>query len=230
MAPYSSPVWDLPADMAALESDLSIKTEADTLIHLPLKEHRQTFIILHGRGSSANKFAPALLSSTTSKNETLQSAFPHAKILFPTAPKSQPSILDGSVSSDAWWQCPKTSNPVSIHQTLFNENTSKSSSPVLVNQWFDNWFLPDYTNRESLPIPGLYASCSYMHKLLEREIQSVGKDNVVLWGSRLGCAVALSTMLTWGWRALCCSSWNEWVATIQQPGVGFCQWRLFGRR
>jgi hypothetical protein len=38
--------------------------------------------------------------------------------------------------------------------------------------------------------------CFYMHKLLEQEIRLVGKENVVLWGSRQGCAVALSTLLT----------------------------------
>jgi hypothetical protein len=36
-----------------------------------------------------------------------------------------------------------------------------------------------------------------LHRLLEQEIQLVGKQNVVLWGSRQGCAVALSTLLTW---------------------------------
>jgi predicted esterase len=55
-------------------------------------------------------------------------------------------------------------------------------------------FPPKY---DDIDIPGLHASCLYMHHLLAREIQLVGKENVVLWGSRQGAAVALSTLLTW---------------------------------
>jgi hypothetical protein len=36
-----------------------------------------------------------------------------------------------------------------------------------------------------------------MHKLLKREIQLIGKVNIILWGSRQGAAPAWSTMLTW---------------------------------
>jgi predicted esterase len=57
-----------------------------------------------------------------------------------------------------------------------------------------------------------------MHKLLEKEIQLVGKENIVLWGSRQGCAVALSTLLTWDGEPFAAlvgmSGWlpfNNWV-------------------
>jgi hypothetical protein len=66
---------------------------ASTLVHLPLKEHRQTLIILQGRVSSAEKFAPALLSSATTKNETFQSAYLYAKRIFLTVLKNQPQFL-----------------------------------------------------------------------------------------------------------------------------------------
>jgi hypothetical protein len=81
MTAYSSSTSStpaLPAVINTMKNDLSIKAETDTLIHLLLKEHRKTFIILHGCGSLVENFAPALLSSTTTKNETLESAFPHA--------------------------------------------------------------------------------------------------------------------------------------------------------
>src|SRR6187402_828492 len=151
-------VPEIPDDMTTMKNDLFQKADTVTLIYLPLKEHRHTFIILHGRESSAEQFAHALLSSTTTKNATLQSLFPHAKLIFPSALISQP--------------------------TVFKEVQSKSSRPLLIHQWFDTWFLPDYPSREYLPIDGLYASCSYMHKLLEQEIQLVEKENIVLWGSR----------------------------------------------
>jgi hypothetical protein len=165
------------ADMIEIKNDLFTEAEINTPIHPPLKEHRQTFVILHGRGCSTEEIALALLSSTTSKNEALRSAFPHAKIIFPTAPRSQ--------------------------HYIFKEVRTESSSSLLIHQWFDKWFLQDYlSEREKLSVPGLYACCSYMHKLLKREIQLIGKVNIVLWGSRQGAAPALSTLLTWDGEAL----------------------------
>jgi hypothetical protein len=172
MPGYTSPSFAPSADMIEMKNNLLTDAEINTPIHPPLKEHRQTFIILHGRGSSTEEIAPALLSSTTSKNEALQSAFPHAKIIFPTATRSQPYI--------------------------FKEVRIESFSSLLIYQWFGNWFLQNYlSEREKLSVPGLYACCSYMHKLLKREIQPIGKVSIVPWGSRQGAVPALSTLFTW---------------------------------
>lgn len=38
----------------------------EPLVFEPLQEHRQTFLILHGRGSFAAKFAPPLLEMVAS--------------------------------------------------------------------------------------------------------------------------------------------------------------------
>ena len=70
--------------------DLIGQFPAPTIIQ-PQQEHRQTLIILHGRGSYASKFGPPLLE-TTVDGQTLQSTFPHAKIIFPTAAKSKATI------------------------------------------------------------------------------------------------------------------------------------------
>jgi predicted esterase len=64
-----------------------------SMIIQPQQEHRQTLIILHGRGSYASKFGPPLLE-TTVDGQTLQSTFPHAKIIFPTAAKSKATIYN----------------------------------------------------------------------------------------------------------------------------------------
>jgi hypothetical protein len=53
----------------------------EAAIYPPTQEHRQTFVILHGRGSRAIKFVLSFLTSTR-----LQDEFPHAKIFFPLAP------------------------------------------------------------------------------------------------------------------------------------------------
>ncbi|PMD65623.1 alpha/beta-hydrolase [Hyaloscypha bicolor E] len=63
----------------------------DPMIVLPQLEHRQTIIILHGRGSYAAKFGPPLLE-TKVDGQTLQTVFPHAKIIFPTATKEKATI------------------------------------------------------------------------------------------------------------------------------------------
>lgn len=57
------------------------------LIVPPKLSHKQTFIILHGRGSNAAAFGPFLLEATVgqSDTDTLASIFPHAKFVFPTA-------------------------------------------------------------------------------------------------------------------------------------------------
>jgi predicted esterase len=69
----------------------------DPKIIEPLLEHKETFIILHGRGSFADKFGPPLLAMPSSSNETLQEAFPHAKIIFPTASRNRATIYNRSL-------------------------------------------------------------------------------------------------------------------------------------
>ncbi|CZR64842.1 related to phospholipase/esterase [Phialocephala subalpina] len=68
----------------------------EPLIVEPLQDHRQTFIILHGRGSFAVKFAPPLLEMVASSGDSLQSAFPNAKLIFPTASLTRATIYKRS--------------------------------------------------------------------------------------------------------------------------------------
>jgi predicted esterase len=73
---------------------------------LPTLEHRQTFIILHGRGSTAAKFGPPLLATTTLENENIQTAFPHAKLVFLTASWNRATIYKKSLTHqwfDGWY-------------------------------------------------------------------------------------------------------------------------------
>ncbi|KAI4100168.1 MAG: hypothetical protein LQ339_005574 [Xanthoria mediterranea] len=70
----------------------------DPLIIPPLQDHKQTFIILHGRGSNAPAFAPPLLATEfPESHQTLHSAFPHAQFVFPTASKRRAQIYHRSV-------------------------------------------------------------------------------------------------------------------------------------
>jgi predicted esterase len=202
----------IPSFITQMRQSLLAKGETDAVIHLPLQKHRQTFILLHGRGSSAKIFSTDLLSSITTNNETIRSAFPHAKFIFPNALAMEPSIFKGTQTRD--------SHPLLVHSRVFSDAQRKRSTPVLVRQWYDHWFDPDYLDPSLAVAAGLHASCSYMHELLQQEIQIIGKDNVVLWGSRQGASVALSTLLTWekkafaavvgmsGWLPFDKSVWN----------------------
>lgn len=166
----------------------------DPLIFEPLQlPHRQTFILLHGRGSWAEKFGPELLRTPTQNrnpispdfNEkdraddgprdtsqtvkpamTLQTAFPHARFVFPTAPRTRATIY----------------------------------KRARTHQWFDNWKLdPPATEREELQITGLHETTKYLHQLLRTEVSIVpgGAKNVVLGGISQGCAAALVALLLW---------------------------------
>lgn len=66
----------------------------EVLVRQPLSgSHRQTFILLHGRGSFGAKFGPDLLATRIPDFGSLSDAFPHAKFIFPTASKRRARIF-----------------------------------------------------------------------------------------------------------------------------------------
>ena len=148
--------------------------------------HKQTFILLHGRGSCGIQFGPALLDSPipcpTSPSErtsagnnipsptttmmTIDQAFPHARFVFPTAARRRATIYHRAYT----------------------------------HQWFDNWKLnPRATEREELQAPGLQETSTYIHNLLRAEIATVpgGAANIILGGLSQGCAASLISLLLW---------------------------------
>lgn len=65
----------------------------EPLITQPLSgRHKQTFILLHGRGSNAAEFGPGLLYTPIPEFGTLRITFPDAKFIFPTASKRRARI------------------------------------------------------------------------------------------------------------------------------------------
>ncbi|KAL8635284.1 MAG: hypothetical protein Q9228_007208 [Teloschistes exilis] len=81
------------------ESARASRTAAypEPLVIPSLEQHKQTFIILHGRGSSASIFGPPLLETHISDSETFRSSFPNAQFVFPTASKRRAQIYHRSV-------------------------------------------------------------------------------------------------------------------------------------
>ena len=68
------------------------------LITPPLREpHELTIIFLHGRGSSSDKFAQPLLEAPVAGLASFQEAFPHARFVFPTAPRRRATLYQRSV-------------------------------------------------------------------------------------------------------------------------------------
>lgn len=138
----------------------------------PLKSpHKQTFIILHGRGSSGNDFGPFLLHTPIVEHEEshqngLASCFPHARFVFPTAVRRRAALYRRALN----------------------------------RQWFDHWKLdPPGTDREQLQVEGLHETTLYLHSLLRDEIALVpgGAPNVVFGGLSQGCAASLVSLLLW---------------------------------
>ncbi|QSS59980.1 esterase/lipase superfamily domain-containing protein [Histoplasma capsulatum] len=153
-----------------------------------LKSHKQTIILLHGRGDDGPSFGRDILStsfplpsasqSCSPKFGTLQDAFPHAKFVFPAAPLRRPQQHDSDLISqwfDLWW-LPSSSSPTD-----------------------DNSDRPFPLARDSLQSSGLQDSTQFLHDLLQREISLVegGAKNVLLGGLSQGCATSIVACLLW---------------------------------
>ncbi|KAL0934275.1 acyl-protein thioesterase [Colletotrichum truncatum] len=86
------------------EPRLPLHTFSPPIIFPPLDQpHKQTFVFLHGRGSSARNFAPPFLSSpvggssTGADSKCLREALPNTRFVFPTAPRSRATIYRRSI-------------------------------------------------------------------------------------------------------------------------------------
>ncbi|KAI8930940.1 hypothetical protein NX059_011955 [Plenodomus lindquistii] len=150
---------------------------AKLLVVAPSQNHKTTLIILHGRGSTAEKFAEPLLqhvvsatdgetienSETPTGGKTFQQHLPNTKFVFPTAPLRRAVVFKRS----------------------------------LTHQWFDNWSLTQPELKQHLQVPGLRETSVFLHDLLCEEIKIVGAENVVLMGLSQGCAASIVATLLW---------------------------------
>lgn len=80
-----------------------------------------------------------------------------------------------------------------------------------IHQWFDNWALETPEKWQGFQDEGLRETSSFIHGLLEKEVEVVGAKNVVLGGLSQGCAASLVAMLLWQGDALA-------------AGLGMCGW------
>lgn len=177
--------------------------------------HEQTFIILHERNSNAEDIVSDLLVRpfdryrnannnrrfAAQSTETLRTAFPQAKFVFPRAPMLRASMLTGS-SINQWFD-------IHWQSTEAREDSSRNS-----------------LNNE-LQIPGLRDAVAYLHDLINEEIRVLNgrAGSVFIGGFGQGCAASLISMLLWegdtlgGWFGL--SGWlpfAEEIANAAQQG------------
>lgn len=170
----------------------------DPLIFEPLQPpHQQTFILLHGRGSWAEKFAPELLQTP------VQRFSPPGDLVGNSRKYEIPP--DGPTSTGLPDHKPGTTLRTAFPHARFVFPTAARRRATiykraLTHQWFDNWKLdPPATEREELQIAGLRETTLYLHQLLRSEIAIVpgAAKNVVLGGLSQGCAASLVALLLW---------------------------------
>ncbi|KAK4502998.1 hypothetical protein PRZ48_006425 [Zasmidium cellare] len=135
----------------------------------PTSRHKQTLILLHGRGSTGEMFGRALLQSPLSNNQTLQTAFPNAKFIFPTAAARRAKWYNRALINE-WFD----SVPID------EQDTHKMSR-----------------EEEEWQIEGLRESGEVLRGIIREEVEVVGAGNVVLGGLSQGFAMALWVLLGW---------------------------------
>ncbi|KAI9728682.1 MAG: hypothetical protein M1828_002788 [Chrysothrix sp. TS-e1954] len=85
-------------------STLPTGTEVKSITFAPLREpHRQTIVLLHGRGDTADQFSAFLLLTSIPQYQSLQTAFPHARFVFLSAPSRPVAQLLNLESKHQWY-------------------------------------------------------------------------------------------------------------------------------
>ena len=178
--------------------------------------HKQTIILLHGRGTSARNFGPALVSApfpfpsipspspsgtsppppttaaaaaTMTTTTTLRAAFPHAKFVFPCAPRQRATIYRRSVISQ-WFDGGHLGADGRGRGGGEEEKKKKKKKEREDGQQEDV--------EEWRAIAGLQHTVAHVHELVRAEAAGLsGSGGVVLGGFSQGCAAALAAALLW---------------------------------
>nr|POF15192.1 acyl-protein thioesterase 1 [Quercus suber] len=142
--------------------------------------HKQSLMLLHGRGSNGEKFGLQLLRSKCHASDspsgteaTLQDAFPNMKFIFPTAKKRRAK----------WYK------------------------RALIAQWFDSVPIDEQDDgvskdEEEWQLDGLRETGAFLKSVLDCEVDAIGAGNVFIGGLSQGCAMSLHVLLSYqGWKA-----------------------------
>lgn len=172
------------------------------LVFEPLRlPHKQTFILLHGRGSSGHKFGPVLLE-TSFASPPLS---PITTTSIPSLDISDSSVSPSPIIDSSTFDTTGVTLATAFPNARFVFPTAARRRATIykrayTRQWFDNWLLdPPATDREYLQTEGLRETVTYLHELLRAEIDLIpgGAKNVVFGGLSQGCAASLTALLLW---------------------------------
>lgn len=143
----------------------------------PRREHKQSMILLHGRGSNGKEFGTEFLGSLTTRkpldvtegpgSANFASMVPDAKFIFPTARKRR-----------AKW---------------YNRAT--------INQWFDSVPIDEQDagmskDEEEWQLEGRRKSQAFLRSIVDEEVKLVGAANVFIGGLSQGCAMSIHFLLS----------------------------------
>lgn len=137
----------------------------EPLVLPPTSTHDYTVLLLHGRGRKANVFASEMAS--------LHQALPHAKFVFPWAPRQRATVYKKTITRqwfDDWHLSPDLQLTDVVHSR------------------YD----------DGLQTSGLGETVAYLHALIADEAGLVGgAQNVYLGGFSQGAAASLVAALLW---------------------------------
>lgn len=138
------------------------------VVHPTATTHTHTIILLHGRGSNAERFGRALLAarSSSSSQKTLAEHFPSVRFIFPTAKKRRSTVLK-RIPIHQWFDNFSLDDP-SRRQDLQYEGLRETSA-----------FIAGLVRHEAAALPG-------------------GAQRVIIGGLSQGCAAALHVLLNFG--------------------------------
>lgn len=138
----------------------------EPLVVQPASAHTHSIILLHGRGSNAERFGVELLAARSSASKTLAEHFPSARFIFPTAKKRRSTVLK-RIPINEWFDIFSLEDP-SERQHLQYDGLKETSEFVtkLVNQE------ADVVGLQRVVVGGLSQGCAAaLHILLGFEGQ-----------------------------------------------------------
>ncbi|KAK4240169.1 Alpha/Beta hydrolase protein [Achaetomium macrosporum] len=174
--------------------------------------HKQTFILLHGRGLSAHIFGPDLLSTTFSMTgDKVQYDDDDGEPLLSPVPSTTGTQSDRAVVTTTTTTTIPTTSPT-LREAFPHAKFTLPLAPrhratiykrSLIHQWCDSWD-PSGTSSASSKeewraAPGLRDTVSHLHGLTRAEAETLGgrTGNIVLGRLSQGCAAALAALLLW---------------------------------
>lgn len=155
--------------------------------------HKQTFVLLHGRGSTGDKFGPVLLETPLASHaQTLRTAFPHARFVFPTAARRRATVYRRAYTHQ-WFNNWKLDPPATDREDLQTDGLRETTA-----------FLHRLLRAEISLVPG-------------------GAKNVVFGGLSQGCAASLVATLLWegdklaAWVGMC--GWLPFAERLMEQQI-----------